>query len=82
MLTVLKPTEMVLDRLSDREFAREWLKAHDEEIDAKDKRIAELEAALSRLVEAKDEKDASGETARYHELKAGAWDRARELLGR
>lgn len=51
-------------------------------LDAKDKRIGELEAALGRLVEAKDEKDANGETPRYRELKAGAWERARALLGR
>jgi len=45
MLTDFKPTETVLDRLTDREFAREWLKAQDEEAGAKDRRIADLEAA-------------------------------------
>lgn len=41
---------------------------------------AALRAALSALVAAKDEKDAHGDTPRYRELKAGAWDRAREVL--
>lgn len=39
-----------------------------------------LKAALSLLVAAKDEKDLNGETAKYRELKAGAWDGAREVL--
>lgn len=41
-----------------------------------------LKAALTRLVAAKDEKDANGETPRYHELKQGAWEQARETLAR
>lgn len=39
-----------------------------------------LRAALQRLVDAKDEKDANGDTPRYRELKAGAWEEAREVL--
>lgn len=38
--------------------------------------------ALARLVDAKDEKDANGETERYHLLKVGAWDDARAALKR
>ena len=40
----------------------------------------QLRAALQRLVDAKDEKDANGDTPRYRELKAGAWEEAREVL--
>jgi hypothetical protein len=41
-----------------------------------------LRAALARLVEAKDEKDRNGDTARYRTLKAGAWEGARAVLER
>jgi len=43
-------------------------------------RIEKLEAALGQLVAAKDEKDANGETPRYRAMKAGTWERAREIL--
>lgn len=36
--------------------------------------------ALNQLVEAKDEKDKHGETARYQALKVGAWNNARTVL--
>jgi hypothetical protein len=39
-----------------------------------------LRGALLRLVEAKNEKDVYGDTARYHYLKEGAWETAREVL--
>jgi hypothetical protein len=42
----------------------------------------QLRAALQRLVDAKDEKDANGDTPRYRELKAGAWEEAREVLAK
>ncbi len=42
----------------------------------------EAMAVLSTLVEAKDEKDTNGETARYEALKVGLWDHARLLVRR
>lgn len=39
-----------------------------------------LRGALLRLVEAKDEKDQHGDTARYHFIKQGAWENARRQL--
>jgi len=76
MLTDLKPTEMALDRLADREFAREWLKAQDEEIAAKNKRVAELEAAaMAALVQLN-----TITNIRMPGHAAGALMHARELL--
>ena len=43
-------------------------------------RLGEVEGALARLIEAKDEKDNHGNTDHYHKLKAGAWERARAAL--
>jgi hypothetical protein len=43
--------------------------------------IERLRGALSQLVRAKLEKEANGETARYHQLKEGAWERASAVLG-
>ena len=39
-----------------------------------------LRAALERLLRAKNEKDAHGDTPVYQALKAGAWDEARAVL--
>lgn len=43
-------------------------------------RISALTAALCRLVAAKNEKDAHGETPLYQQLKQGAWENARAAL--
>lgn len=45
-----------------------------------EKENADLREALAKLVAAKDEKDANGETSTYREMKAGAWERARVIL--
>lgn len=45
-------------------------------------RARRVEAALARLVDAKDEKDAHGDTEVYRRLKTRAWDSARRALGR
>ena len=41
---------------------------------------AKLRAALERLLRAKNEKDAHGDTPVYQALKAGAWDEARAAI--
>lgn len=41
-----------------------------------------LHDILGQLVEAKNEKDANGESPHYHELKRGLWERARETLAK
>lgn len=41
-----------------------------------------MQSALTLLVDAKDEKELHGETARYLELRREGWDRARKALGR
>ena len=42
--------------------------------------VERLRAALERLLRAKNEKDAHGDTPVYQALKAGAWDEARAVL--
>lgn len=42
----------------------------------------ELLAALQRLVAAKDEKVAHGDTPLYRSLKTGAWEAAREAIAK
>jgi hypothetical protein len=42
--------------------------------------VERLRAALERLLRAKNEKDAYGDTPVYQALKAGAWDEARAAL--
>lgn len=42
----------------------------------------EMQTALTLLVDAKDEKELNGETARYLELRRDGWERARKALGR
>ena len=42
--------------------------------------VERLRVALERLLRAKNEKDAHGDTPVYQALKAGAWDEARAAL--
>ena len=60
MLNDLNPTENVLDRLSDRTFAAEWIKAQDEEVHTLECRISKLEAALQECVGVLDCDDMKG----------------------
>ena len=66
----------------DAEYAASWVA--DENAQDKIARLRaeneKLRAALERLLRAKNEKDAHGDTPVYQALKAGAWDEARAAL--
>lgn len=49
-LTTFNPTDLILDRLTDREFAREWLKAHDEEVERVTGEFADMVRAVHRTL--------------------------------
>lgn len=58
------------------------LVAAQSELDAVTRERDALHAELERLVAAKDEKEANGDSTRYRELKRGLWERARETLAK